>query len=57
MNTNGQKTKRDLVQFVEFNKFENNINKLTEEVLQEVPRQVEEYFKLTNAFKMPQQQI
>ena len=48
----GVKTKRDLVQFVEFNKFENNPTKLAEEVLQEIPRQVEEYFRLTNSWNL-----
>jgi hypothetical protein len=50
-NLKGEKTKRDLVQFVEFNKYEKDSTKLAEEVLQEIPRQVEEYYKLTNAFK------
>ena len=39
---------RDIVQFVPFNKFEGNFTKLTEEVLQEIPRQVEEYYKAHN---------
>lgn len=52
VSTKGVKTRRDLVQFVEFNKFKDvDANKLAEEVLQEVPRQVEEYYQLTNAFK------
>lgn len=50
-NQKGEKTKRDLVQFVEFNKFEGDSQKLAEEVLQEVPRQVEEYYRLTNSFR------
>jgi len=56
-NTKGEKTKRDLVQFVEFNKFKNfidhsNTNKdLAEEVLKEIPRQVEEYYELMNDFR------
>ena len=37
---------RDLVQFVPYNKFENNVKKLACEVLQEIPRQVEEYFRM-----------
>lgn len=36
---------RDIVQFVEFNKFENNPKKLAEEVFYEIPRQVEEYYR------------
>jgi hypothetical protein len=35
-----------LVQFVEFKKYAGNATKLSEEVLEEVPRQVEEYFRL-----------
>ena len=56
-NSKGEKTKRDLVQFVEFNKFKkfidgNNTNKdLAEEVLKEIPRQVEEYYELMNDFR------
>lgn len=50
-NRAGEKTKRDLVQFVQFNKFEGNANKLAEEVLQEIPRQVEEYYRLTGSFR------
>ena len=52
-NSKGEVTKRDLVQFVQFNKYKNRIevegviNELAEEVLKEVPRQVEEYFALT----------
>jgi hypothetical protein len=51
-NTKGTQTKRDLVQFVEFNKFAGDSVKLAEEVLQEIPRQVEEYYALTNAFPL-----
>jgi hypothetical protein len=40
----GRKACRDLVQFVPFNKFENDGKRLSEEVLAEVPRQVVEYF-------------
>ena len=42
----GVKRQRDLVQFVPFNKFEGNEKKLTEEVLDEIPRQVIEYYTL-----------
>lgn len=44
----GKKASRDLVQFVPFNKFRNNGEKLAEEVLEEVPRQVIEYYKMRN---------
>ena len=53
---NGRVTKRDLVQFVEYEKFKkggysnNNSEELSEEVLKEIPRQVEEYYALTNNF-------
>ena len=40
--------KRDLVQFVKFNKFKNNPTKLAEEVLEEVPKQVIEYYAMKN---------
>ena len=43
---NGKKRQRDLVQFVPFNKFEDDEKKLTEEVLDEIPRQVIEYYTL-----------
>lgn len=41
----GNKSKRDLVQFVPFNKYARNIEKLAEEVLAEIPLQVVEYYK------------
>ena len=40
--------KRDLVQFVPFNKFKNNPTKLAEEVLEEVPRQLVDYYTMKN---------
>lgn len=52
-NSKDEVTKRDLVQFVQFNKYANRvenegvINELAEDVLKEIPRQVEEYFALT----------
>jgi hypothetical protein len=39
---------RDLVQFVPFGKFENNGKKLAAEVLEEIPKQIEEYFRMNN---------
>jgi len=45
-NNRGEKICRDLVQFVEFSKFEGNAQKLTQEVLHEIPKQVEDYFNL-----------
>ena len=43
---NGIKRQRDLVQFVPFNKYESDETKLIEEVLEEIPRQVIEYYTL-----------
>jgi hypothetical protein len=43
---NGNRTQRDLVQFVEFSKHNNNGVELAREVLEELPRQVEEYHTL-----------
>jgi hypothetical protein len=51
-NDKGEKTKRDLVQFVEFSKYEGNITKLSEEVLAEVPRQIEDFYKLKKNFNI-----
>lgn len=42
----GNKTQRDLVQFVEFAQHNNNGVELARQVLQELPRQVEEYHQL-----------
>ena len=42
---NGRKADRDLVQFVPFNKFSNNGQLLAQEVLEEIPRQVIEYYQ------------
>ena len=53
---NGRVTKRDLVQFVEYEKFKNgfyknyNTNELSEEVLKEIPRQIEEYYSQFGQF-------
>lgn len=42
----GRRSRRDLVQFVEFRRFEGDEVKLAEEVLHEVPKQVEDYYDL-----------
>jgi len=44
--SNGIKRERDIVQFVEFSKFENNGDLLAEKVLKEIPKQIEEYYRL-----------
>ena len=46
VDSKGNKTERDLVQFVEFEKFSNNGIALAKEVLEELPRQVAEYFQM-----------
>ena len=46
----GVKRMRDLVQFVPFNKFENDAEKLSAEVLEEIPRQIEEYYSMNNLY-------
>ena len=54
-NSSGEKRKRDIVQFVEFNKYkdkdlDNCGPHLAEEVLKEIPRQVEEYYQFCGEF-------
>ena len=44
----GKMRARDLVQFVPFSKFENDPNKLSMEVLAEIPRQIIEYYQFKN---------
>lgn len=46
INSKGKRATRDIVQFVEFRKFENNATKLAEEVLEEIPTQVESYYRM-----------
>lgn len=46
IDSNGNRTERDLVQFVEFANFKNNGVELAREVLYELPRQVAEYYEL-----------
>ena len=41
----GRKADRDLVQFVSFPKFQNDAKKLAEQVLEEIPRQVVEFYQ------------
>ena len=42
----GNKTQRDLVQFVQFKSVSNNSVELARDVLEELPRQVAEYYQL-----------
>jgi len=48
LNSRKEPTCRDIVQFVEFNKFGNNPTLLSEKVLEEIPRQVEQFFRMKN---------
>lgn len=47
-NNQGQKAKRDLVQFVPYNKFKHDPEQLSKEVLFELPTQLEEYMESIN---------
>ena len=42
--TDGQEAMRDLVQFVQFEKFKYDSNELAKEMLKEIPYQIEEYY-------------
>ena len=42
---NNRKADRDLVQFIPFNNYKDNQQKLDEQVLEEIPRQVVEYYQ------------
>ena len=46
--SSGKKRIRDIVQFVPFNKYENDPEKLSMEVLAELPRQIVEFYYLKN---------
>ena len=48
INSEGVKSVRDLVQFVPFLKYESNPENLAIEVLEEVPRQIVEYYEQNN---------
>jgi hypothetical protein len=50
VSSSGVKRMRDLVQFVPFNKYRFNPEKLAEQVLEEVPRQITEYYTMNNIF-------
>jgi hypothetical protein len=43
-NSEGKGCQRDIVQFVPFKKYEGNMNKLSEEVLRELPEQIEKFY-------------
>ena len=55
INSFGEISKRDIIQFVEFNDFKDekgvrNGDELAEEVLKEIPRQIEEYYQFCGKF-------
>ena len=50
VSSRGIKRMRDLVQFVPFNKYRYNPNILAEQVLEEVPRQIIEYYTMNNIY-------
>ncbi|KAN0041520.1 hypothetical protein ACTFIV_004061 [Dictyostelium citrinum] len=49
----GVKAKRDIVQFVPFNRFSDNINALAQETLKEIPGQLLGYFKSVGVLPNP----
>ena len=48
VSSTGIKWKRDIVQFVSFSDFKNDLKKLSMEVLAEIPRQIVEYYRFKN---------
>jgi hypothetical protein len=50
-NSKGQRVERDIVQFVKYETYKADVNRLAQELLKEIPGQVERYFKLHKNFK------
>ena len=50
ISSNGVKRLRDVVQFVPFNKYRGNNEQLTKQVLEEIPRQVTEYYSMLKIY-------
>lgn len=50
VDTKGRKCVRDLVQFVPFNQYRNNAKELAKQVLEEIPRQIVEYYGQNNIY-------
>jgi hypothetical protein len=48
VSSKGKKRMRDLVQFVPFSKFKNDAKKLSEQVLEEIPNQIVDYYTSNN---------
>ena len=55
--SNGVRCARDIVQFVPFAEYSNNVDALAAEVLKEIPVQLNAYFKTTPQFNQILQQI
>ena len=55
VSSTGEKWERDIVQFVPYDKFKNNPKLLAEQVLEEVPTQVVEYYKNKNIKEVKKQ--
>jgi hypothetical protein len=50
ISSSGIKRMRDVVQFVPFNKYRNNPNELSSQVLEEIPRQIVEYYTMNRIY-------
>ena len=50
ISSNGTKILRDIVQFVPFNRFRNNPDLLAAQVLEEIPKQIVEYYTLKGIY-------
>ena len=50
ISSNGVKRLRDVVQFVPFNKYRNSNEELTKQVLEEIPRQLTEYYSMLKIY-------
>ena len=50
VSSQGKKGMRDIVQFVPFNQFANNPQRLAQEVLEEIPRQIEDYYMMNDLY-------
>ena len=48
VSSSGIKWLRDIVQFIHYNKYKNNEAQLIKEILEEIPRQIIEYYKVFN---------
>ena len=51
INSNGDKIKRDIIQFIPIEKTKGDINEIVKEMLNEIPRQVEEYYEMEKNIK------